>query len=194
VGAVANEYVTLTALKTALRITDTDDDTELQARMTSASRRVDKDTGRRFWVDQAATAREYRPRHEELLTVDDISTADGLVVEVGRGTGWTVVDPNAYDLLPENAVADGRAIETISRVYGCWPLWGTQRVRVTAVWGWPAIPEDIVNATLLLAARLFRRKDSPEGVTGFGDQGAVRVSRYDSDYDALIGAYVKDVH
>lgn len=188
------DYTTLAKLKAVLRITDTNDDTDLGDKITAASRRVDKDTGRRFWLDDDVSAREYRPRHPELLTVDDFATATGLIVEVGRGTSWTTIDANAYDLLPANAEADGRAIETIQMVYGCWPLWGGQRVRVTAKWGWPAIPDDITAATLLLAARLYRRKDSPEGVAGFGDNGAVRVSRYDPDYDALIGPYVKDAH
>jgi hypothetical protein len=190
---MANEYATLAELKTALRITDTNDDTELQSKLTSASRRVDKDTGRRFWVDVSTSSRIYQARHEELLTVDDISTSSGLIVEIGRGTSWTTLDSSAYDLLPENAAADGKAIETLFRVNGWWPLWGVQRVRVTATWGWPAVPEEIKNATILLASRLFRRKDSPEGVKGFGDLGVVRVSRYDPDYDALIADYVKDV-
>lgn len=190
---MANEYATLAELKTELRITDTNDDVELQSKLTSASRRVDQDTGRRFWADSVASTRTYRARHEELLLVDDISTDVGLVVEIGRGTSWSTVDSDGYDLLPENAVADGVAIETIVRVNNCWPLWGATRVRVTAKWGWPAVPEPIKNATLLLAGRLFRRKDSLEGVKGFSDLGVVRVSRYDSDYDNLIGPYVRDV-
>lgn len=189
------DYASLTELKTALRITNNADDTELQSKLTSASRRVDKDTGRPhgFGQDSGTTSRIYTPRHQELLSVDDISTATSLVVEVGRGTSWSTVDANSYDLLPENAEVDSMAIETLQRVVGCWPLWGTQRVRVTARWGWPAVPENIKNATILLAARLFRRKDSPEGVKGFSDLGVVRVSRYDPDYDNLISPFVKDV-
>lgn len=190
---MANEYATLTELKAALRITDTADDTELQSKLTSASRRVEKDTGRRFWLDSVTSARVYTPHHQELLTVDDFSTATGLIVAVGRNTSWSTVDSNSYNLLPENAEVDGKAVETLQRVYGCWPLWEGQQVQVTAKWGWPAIPEEIKNATILLAARLFRRKDSPEGIKGFGDMGVVRVSRYDSDYDNLISEFVKDV-
>lgn len=187
------DYATLAELKTALRITNTNDDVELQAKLTSASRRVDKDTGRThgFGQDASASTRIYRPMHGELLTVDDISTSVGLIVEQGRGTSWSVVDSDSYDLLPENAEADSLAIETLQRVVGCWPLWGATRVRVTAKWGWPAVPENIKNATILLAVRLFRRKDSPEGVAGFGDMGVVRVGRFDPDYDNLIGPYVR---
>lgn len=185
------DYATLAELKTAIGETTATNDTELAAKLTSASRRVDRDTGRRFYQDATTSTRTYQALHEQLMTVDDISTSTGLVVEVGR-TSWTTVDSGAYDLLPFNAEADGRAIETLMRVTGCWPIWGVTRVRVTARWGWPAVPDEIKNATILLAARLFRRKDSPEGVKGFSDLGVVRVGRYDPDYDNLISPYVRD--
>lgn len=190
---MANEYASLAELKAFLRIADTADDAELQDKLTAASRRIDRDTGRRFWADSNATARTYRAAHPELLMVDDISTATGLVVEVGRGSTWTAIDSAGYDLLPENALADGWAIETLERVDSVWPIWGSTRVRVTAKWGWPAVPDPIKSACLLLAGRLFRRKDSPEGVKGFTDLGVVRVSKYDSDYDNAIAPYVRTV-
>src|SRR5690348_186561 len=126
---MANEYATLADLKTALRITDTSDDNELQDKLTSAARRIDKDCGRPhgFWVDSVTSTRIYTPHHEELLPVDDIATSTGLVVEIGRGTSWSTVDSNSYDLLPENAEADSVAIEVLQRVLGYWPMWGMQR-------------------------------------------------------------------
>ncbi|MDX2921298.1 hypothetical protein PV370_25695, partial [Streptomyces sp. NE06-03C] len=63
-------------------------------------------------------------------------------------------------------------------------------VQVTARWGWPAVPDEIVQATLIQAARLYKRKDSPEGVTGSAEWGVVRLSRRDPDVWALIEHYV----
>lgn len=189
-------YASLSEIKQVLRIpeSDTSDDVELLARLASACERVNSDCGRPhgFGLDSSATARIYRPHHEELLSVDDIGSANGLVVEIGRNNTWSGVDSSLWDTLPENAIADGLAIEQIRRLVGQWPMWGLQRIRVTAQWGWPRVPENIKNATLLLTARLFRRKDSPEGIKGFNDLGVVRVSRYDSDYDNLISRYIKD--
>ena len=48
------------------------------------------------------------------------------------------------------------------------------------------VPDNVREATLLQTARQFRRRLSPEGVAGFGEFGAVRVSRLDPDVEALI--------
>jgi hypothetical protein len=63
-------------------------------------------------------------------------------------------------------------------------------VQVTAVFGWPAIPEPVTQATIIQASRIFKRYDSPLGVAGFGDLGAIRVSRYlDPDMAQLVEPY-----
>jgi hypothetical protein len=48
------------------------------------------------------------------------------------------------------------------------------------------VPANLREATLLQTARTFRRRLSPVGVAGFGDFGAVRVTRVDPDVEALI--------
>lgn len=188
-------YASLAKLKRQMRIPldDTQDDETLQDRLVAATRRIDDDCGRRFWGDTAVSSRTYRAQHPTMLLVDDIATTTGLVIEVGRGTTWTAVDTADVDALPENCLAELRAIECLERAVGTWPIWGSTRVRITARWGWPVVPEPIENACLLLAARLERRRDSPEGIAGFDNNGPVRVSRYDYDYDNLIHRYVKQV-
>jgi hypothetical protein len=52
------------------------------------------------------------------------------------------------------------------------------------------VPDEVVQATLLQAGRLYRRKDSPEGVTGSADWGMVRLPRLDPDVMALIEPYM----
>ena len=190
---MANEYATLAELKSMRDIKDNADDTLLQARLTRASRAIDDRTGRRFYADGTATAREYRTRGRtvhgddgELLLVDDISTTTGLVVEVGDGTSWTAVTD--YDTEPENAIARGKAIESLRRDLGCWSA--SRKVRITADWGWPAVPDAIVEATLLLANRRFERKDSPEGVSGWATEGATRVSWFDPDIEDLVQPFL----
>lgn len=190
---MANEYATLAELKAMRDIVDNADDTLLQARLTRASRAIDDRTGRRFYKDGSVSARTYRTASRivrdddgELLLVDDISTATGLIVELGDGTAFTAVTD--YFAEPENALVRGRAIESLRRDLGCWST--NRRARITADWGWPAVPDPIVEATLLLANRRFVRKNSPEGVSGWAAEGAVRVSRFDPDIEDLVQPYV----
>jgi|SRR4029079_9239405 len=49
---------------------------------------------------------------------------------------------------------------------------------------------DVVQAVLLLAARLYKRRLSPEGVAGWEDMGAVRVVARDPDIDRLIEQHI----
>lgn len=194
-------YATLAELKKHLGITDTQDDAELTDALAAACRLVDEDTNRvgtGFGVDTVASARVYKPTHAEVLLTDDISTTTGLTVAVGWQSSYSSLDSNAWELRPENAFARGKPANVIARIFGTWPVWYgpvgylQQRVQVTAVWGWPAVPDPIKRATLLRAARLYRRKGSPEGVAGFGDFGVVRVGRNDPDYEALIAPYIAD--
>ncbi len=66
-------------------------------------------------------------------------------------------------------------------------------IQVTARWGWPVVPPEITEATLLLAARLFKRKDSPGGVASFGDFGPVRISNIDVDVTNLLAPFGKQL-
>jgi hypothetical protein len=181
-------YASLAQLKKRLRITDTTDDDELIKKLLTASRRIDRDTGRRFWCDAAPSARIYDIQHERKIIVDDMSTTTGVTVEIGINPSFTLMDSTVYRFTPENAIARRRVPFIIEA--NSWFRWlfGRQ-IRVTAVWGWPQVPDEITEACLLLAQRLFRRKDSPEGVMGFNDLGVVRLGRYDPDYDALVAPY-----
>ena len=88
---------------------------------------------------------------------------------------------------PDNAFTLGMPVTELLSGWGGWP---GLRVRVTARWGWPVVPRDVSMATLLLANRLYLRKDSPEGVAGSSEWGAVRLSRWDPDVEALISPYI----
>lgn len=192
-----NLYGTLEELKRARQITtDNADDIDLENALERASRALDtrcRGEGGHFYADTVASARTYytddsayRMRKGEVIAVDDISSTTGLVVEVGDGTTWVAVTD--YDLDPANALAKSRAVEALIRPRGCWS--SSPRVRVTAPWGWPAVPNNIVQATLLLANRRFMRRRSPEGISGWATEGAVRVSRFDPDIEDLVGDYV----
>lgn len=194
--AITNGYCTLSELKASLGISDTTDDARLERAVEGASRRIDGRTRRRFYVDADVSARVFEPTSSYICPVDDISTLTGFILKTdddGDGVHehtWTVAD---YELRPLNASATGEPWNLIIGVEELFPLavlGAKAPVQVTAKWGWPSVPVAIREAAIMLSARMFRRADSPLGVLGFGDLGAVRVGRLDPDIDELVAPYV----
>lgn len=191
---MANEYTTLPLLKLHLgSITDTARDDLLNDAIEAASRSIDDFCGRRFYLDASATARSYNPSgrlyYDELL-VDDIGDTDDLVVETGNDTdGWTAVTTD-IETSPDNAIVQGDSITGLVNLEG-WSFGRNDRVRVTAKWGFPAVPAQVGQATLIQAARLYKRKESPEGVLGNAEWGSIRLSRVDPDVAALVARFVR---
>jgi hypothetical protein len=189
-------YATSAELKARLNITDTARDAEIRDALEAASRDVEQDTGRVFYLATGTSARIYNPRNRQFSTaegmkllIDDIGSTNGLLVEVGTAsTGYSTI--TGWEYGPDNALARGQAITWLLRTYIPWTYYPLQRVRVTAQWGWPAVPAQIKQATLIRAARLFKRRESPDGTVGAGDFGVIRVGRYDPDYDGLIAPFV----
>lgn len=171
-------------------------DVLLQQKIASASRSIDDHTGRRFYLDDEASARIINPRGRarrdrdgDRLLVDDIGAAAGVTVEVGSATaGWSDIT-STVELDPTDAAARRWPFTSLHRT----SQWlAVDRVRVTARWGWPEVPQAIQEATLIQALRLYKRKDSPEGVLGSAEWGTVRVSRLDPDVAKLVERYVLD--
>jgi hypothetical protein len=193
---VAN-YATLEELKSRPKITDVQDDALLSKALAAASRGIDDRCGRRFDLDATATARVYNPRgrvveHDDgqLILIDDIGSTTGLVVEVGAGSSWTTIAADNYEAYPDNTLAESWPIEGLLLIG--FPITTPRaRLRVTAKWGWPAVPVPISEATLIQASRLFARKDSPEGVMGSGEWAPIRLSRVDPDVQSMTERYAK---
>jgi hypothetical protein len=190
------EYTDLATVKDSLGKTSVDDrDDLIEQAIRSASRMIDDRAGRRFWVDDTVSARRLPLKHAHLdddgelhIGVPDIATATGLIVETGGPATWTTVTTGTYYTDPDTAPGDGRPITDLYGAAGWLPATG--RIRVTAKWGWPSVPYAVVQATVLLASRLYRRRDSPQGVLGNAEWGAVRVSRLDPDVEALVWPFV----
>jgi hypothetical protein len=54
----------------------------------------------------------------------------------------------------------------------------------------PELPEGLRQAALQLTGRLYRRRDSLDGTTGWSDVGVVRVGSRDPDVESLLGRYL----
>ena len=196
--AISNGYCTLAEVKAAARIIDSVDDSLLQLCIESASREIDGHCGRNFFTaGTTATVRTFVATNSEFVPVDDFASTTGFALATSDGldgvfdTTWGTAD---YQLEPLNGISDGvswpytriRSTGNKALPYGA-DLAGVQ---VTARWGWSDTPTAVRQAAILLAGRLFKRYDSPTGVVGFGDMGAIRVARVDADVVTLLEPYV----
>lgn len=193
--ALTNAYCTLNELKAALRITDSVDDTLLENCINASARLIDGYANRYFYNAGTAT-RIFAAESPTVCQTDDMAgtaiTLKTCTTNVGTyDITWTATD---YQLEPLNGRSDGQSwVYTRIRAVGSYAfgvLDDQALVQVTAVWGWTAVPPQITQANILQAARLFKRYDSPLGVAGFGDFGAVRVSRaIDPDVAQLVDPF-----
>ena len=178
---------------------------QLEQALRAASRAVDEwcqRPGGKFWLDPAATSRTYRPQDPYCAWIDDIGSSSGLVVKTdttGDGTFATTWTASDYQLEPLNASVNGgayawwRLLAVGNQAFPYLRTWGKgQRptLQVTARHGWSQVPEPVREATLLKAARLYRRKDVPFGnELGGGDFGPIRITREDSDVISLLSPF-----
>lgn len=65
-----------------------------------------------------------------------------------------------------------------------WPCSAPAQATADGPGTWPA---SVVTGADMMAARLFRRRESPAGVAAFGDMGAMYVMRNDPDVAMLLG-------
>jgi hypothetical protein len=189
-------YTDLATVKAGLGKTTADDrDDLIEQAVAAASRMIDERCGRRFYATAGVTARTFSAfdRHltvddAQSIRVDDIATDDGLIVETKTGFTGTWSTITGVELGPDNSDVLGRPWTEV--VYSAGWISDASKVRVTARWGWPSVPDGITQAAALLAARLYRRKDSPQGVLGSAEWGVARVSRFDPDVENLIAPYI----
>lgn len=192
------DYCTLAEMRDYLRITavaDTDDNAEIALAITAASRSIDRATNRTFGVAGTATARYYTAVRENgryVVPIHDLQTISDLVVAtdtVGDDTyASTVID---YTLGPLNAVADGLPWTRLTFDNTVAVPIHTNAIRITAKWGWTAVPSGIKWACQIQAARYFKRRDAPFGIAGSVEMGSeLRLfSRLDPDVEMLVGDY-----
>jgi hypothetical protein len=191
---VGTTYVSLPTLKQSLDI-DADDatlDELLRRAIEAASQAIDDYTGTTFGVAAGTSARVYRTNNPYAVWTDPFVDTAGLVVEYGTdGTFPSAVATGDVVTWPDNAAARGRAVLRLDIPTGVLPIRNPRpTVRVTARWGWPTVPAPVAEAALLKAARLYRRKDSPEGIGGNADYGTVRFDVHeDGDVLRLLSPY-----
>lgn len=164
-----------------------------------ASRLVNKHCNRQFNTDDAVSARTYRPKSSFSVSVDDFHTTTGLVVKTDEDddgtfeTTWTL--GTDFDLKPYDGIVNGipgfpywqiEAIDTKE-----FPESFKRALQVTANWGWAAVPDDVIEASLIAAEEIWKLKEAPFGVAGMGQFGSIRV-RENSQFYRLLCDYRRE--
>lgn len=125
--------MSLTAAKSALGLADTTDDTRLLSLLEYASRRIDADTGRKFYT--VSESRYYTAQWPHVLTVDDLLSVSALATDGNAdrtySTAWAASD---YELEPANAYPKWQIFTTPNGACSFPTL--RRGVRITGVWGY----------------------------------------------------------
>lgn len=170
---MANSYATSDQLLARAPSLANQDDDFIDDALEASSRWIDGYCGRRFWLDPAVTDRYFHSRDLYVLDLGafEIGSSTGVVVKTDDGTGAfaTTLSASAYRLEPVNAPYDARAAApytTIRALSTSWPtVWFSgdiqESVKVTARFGWPAVPVAVRDACLTLTVD---RVENPTGV------------------------------
>lgn len=178
---MAATYALLEDVKDALRISDDHDDVALAGVIESASRAIDRYCDRYFGQSgtQAAPVQKLYRSRSGVVLIDDLVTLTDVEVEFsGFAESFTSLGANAVLQQPINAATATPPqpyTVLLAKPYTVLPPmpgW----VRVSGVWGWPEIPQQIRDACVLQSVRLFKSRDVPLGVMGGADMmGAMRL-------------------
>lgn len=178
-------YMTVEEFKARVGAVGTATDGALLTVLTAASRQIDSKTGRRFDKTDTAVARDFSARDARFVDVDDLVSLTAVATDDGSRTYPTTWAATDYDLVPTGAAAKlepYRMLRTAPNGLRLFYTGEPQGVRVSGIWGWPAVPEDVKEATFLIANRLKSLWNAPFGITGASNQqGGMRVDAGDVD-------------
>lgn len=195
-------YATVPELKAWVTLSDNLDDVVMQSVLDSVSRWIDQYCGTHFWQDGTVgvpVARTFTACSNQCrcIDIDDLVSLSTLKTdEGGDGTfevTWSASDYQLQDVNRPNGEPFTKIEAVASLTFPARTSPGTRadRIEVTGVWGWGAVPNPVKQACLLQASRMLKRRYSPEGVAGFGEFGLIRVSQSDRDVEALLSDYTR---
>lgn len=193
-------YATAAEYRTSLtpQKSDTGDDTAILRDLTVITRFVEQKCGRFFGKDSVDVARDFiapatgpvypeaenpwkfAGRYNKTLYLPDsdlVSVTSVYTDENGDGTPEMLRDPSQYQLWPLNADKGPEPRPYAALVIPEWATTGLlgwppgRLVRVTGIWGWPAIPLPVKAGVIQLTAIL--RLETPRASQTVNDLGQV---------------------
>ena len=182
--AIGDAYATAALYRAETGASGAGSDTAILRDLTAVSRFLDRacDRPAGFNKDASAVERLFIPRRTtRSLLVNDLVSVSAITIDEGMDNAYSrTLASTDYELRPLNA-ADGPQANPYTEVYatewGVLAAWsGGVRVKISAVWGWPAVPEAIQAACIHLTAVL--RLESPRATSSMNEmQQVVSTSR-----------------
>lgn len=162
---ITNGYATLAEYKAWIAArglagavgTDISDDSAIEILIEAASRYIDRETGKRFFLNASDETRYYTSERISEVRIDPLITLTSLAVDYSGIRSYTALVANDYDLLPANAALDGNPYTCIGiNSFNSGAFFPTTRngVKIIGKFGYPAAPLDIKETTLSIAQSL----------------------------------------
>jgi hypothetical protein len=189
----AYHYAGTNELKAYLSITTTTDDALLETALEAAAEVINGYTGRRF-DKTASETRYYVADDSGFIYVDDLVSVTTLKTDDnGDGTFETTWTTSDYFLYPYNAAIYGNPYTQIRRhpqgdYY--FPRFG-RYVQIVGTFGYGRVPAAVRQACIIIAAKLFKRREAIFGVAGSAEMGQILVElpRVDPDVIKLLAPF-----
>lgn len=188
-------YCSVSDLKDWLGISDSDDDAFLTIAAEAASRAIDDHCGRQFGLDTEPTERTYTAEWDAasglwVVPIDDVMVVTGMSVDADLAGDLTFSsEVDSYRLWPFNAAENNRPYTKlwVNADSAAFPNRRMGRVKVTAQWGWLAVPEAVENAAFVQAVIIHKRRERGPDASDYS-----ATSRYlDRDVQLLLKPYVR---
>ena len=176
-------YASLSQFKAAVGITDTTDDAALQNVLDATDTLIDLYCDRKTGFGTASETRYYTAEDYQYVLTDDLVSVTTLQTDDDANgtyeTTWT--SGTDFVLAPRNAALDGFPYTEIDTSV-TWPRNFPKDVylgvKVTGVFGFPAVPSAVVQAEIIQAGAVWNSRTAPFGVIGSADLGGIlRMSR-----------------
>lgn len=188
--ALGADFITLPELRTYMKIVPDEFDDVLEDAISSATIEIIRHCHRDFNDAGSVSTREYEPfLHPDfgpMVITDDFHTTTGLIV----ASDGTTFDNADLTLKPLNGVMQGLTGWPYWKIEGDFTL--SEKVSVTAQWGWSAIPKPVRQAAFILATDTFQLKDQRLGIAGSDAFGSVITVKDSKAAQSKLRSYRRD--
>lgn len=192
-------YCSIEDVKNVLGIAagDTSSDGQLQLAIDAATGEIDARVNRTFGLSAAASDRYFTANSDGTVDVDDIGGLAGFAVATDATDDGTYevtwIDETDFRRLPVNAAQLGQPWDRLERLRAGRYLFpsASSRVKVTARWGWPAVPPQVRQACALLAALTATRDNQLRSLSVEGHAVTFDHEAAERRIDELLAGFVK---